>query len=406
MDGRNRTKLVQDGVRYYLPDDDAHTTPQRPRWKAHTRFRDSDGVTRLVEAWGASGAAAERALTSTLTERAARTDSTVTAATRLHALAEFWLRTDVRPSTTRGTRTKDKYDSITRTVIVPAIGQLMLRECTAGRLDRFLRTTAAEHPANARTARSCLTQMFSVAVREGALGANPAKETSSIRTEPATEGVDVLTLDEVRTIRKLVYADPWAVDRDLHHLVDVMLGTSARIGEVLALRWSDVNLDAGTVAITGTIIPKTSNMPQHRQPFPKSRKHRVQRLPRPTRDVLALRLATVPAGEHDLVFPPQGKTPYRDPSNTGAQLRTWRERQEGHPELDRVTSHFFRRTGATEVERAAGLDVAAKQLGHSNSQVTARHYVQRVDLGPDVTAILETLYDEAAGTPGARESVG
>ena len=38
-------------------------------WRAATRYRDTDGVTRTVQAFGATGAAAERALALALKDR-------------------------------------------------------------------------------------------------------------------------------------------------------------------------------------------------------------------------------------------------------------------------------------------------------------------------------------------------
>ncbi len=40
-------------------------------------------------------------------------------------------------------------------------------------------------------------------------------------------------------------------------IIDVMLGTGARIGEVLALRWRDIDLEAKRVRISATIKTET-----------------------------------------------------------------------------------------------------------------------------------------------------
>lgn len=61
------------------------------RFKARCRFRDFDGHTRLVEAWGKSGAAAERALVLALMDRSAPSGDHITGNTRLSELAVVWL---------------------------------------------------------------------------------------------------------------------------------------------------------------------------------------------------------------------------------------------------------------------------------------------------------------------------
>lgn len=47
------------------------------RWHARARFRDTDGITRLVEAWGNTGAAAERSLVTMLKDRQSPLESEV-----------------------------------------------------------------------------------------------------------------------------------------------------------------------------------------------------------------------------------------------------------------------------------------------------------------------------------------
>jgi len=53
---------------------------------------------------------------------------------------------------------------------------------------------------------------------------------------------------------KQMNADESARRRDLPHQVFFMLATGARIGEALAVVWSDVDLDAGTVELSSTLI--------------------------------------------------------------------------------------------------------------------------------------------------------
>ena len=65
---------------------------------------------------------------------------------------------------------------------------------------------------------------------------------------------------------------------------------------------------------------------------------------------------------------------WRDPSNTSRDLRNAR----GSGEFSWVTSHVFRKTAATEMDRA-GLTARqiADQLGHSKVSMTQDHYLGR-----------------------------
>jgi integrase len=55
-----------------------------------------------------------------------------------------------------------------------------------------------------------------------------------------------------------------------------------------------------------------------------------------------------------------------------------------------VTPHAFRRTVATTIDRAIGIQLAAELLGHTNTEITRIHYIEpnlRVD--PTTADILE-----------------
>lgn len=52
-------------------------------------------------------------------------------------------------------------------------------------------------------------------------------------------------------------------------------------------------------------------------------------------------------------------------------------------DVDEFTTHSYRRTTATFVERAAGIALASRLLGHANEQITrASHAVSAVEVDP------------------------
>ncbi|MFN8129893.1 MAG: hypothetical protein U0R28_13945, partial [Candidatus Nanopelagicales bacterium] len=84
---------------------------------------------------------------------------------------------------------------------------------------------------------------FGLAVRYEAIHRNPVRETVRLRKPPST--AMALTVDQVEAIRYAVRS--WRrgaglsgpkPDGQLEAIIEVMLGTSARIGEVLAIRMS------------------------------------------------------------------------------------------------------------------------------------------------------------------------
>lgn len=353
-------------------------------WVARARFRDEDGRTRQVEARGESGPKAERALVEAMKRRVAPSGAALRPESRISYLLDLWWRTKIDGH--RAINTVKRYRDVIDGVVTPGVGGLLIREATVGALDRFLQRTATERgAATAKLARTILSGAMALAVREGAAPFNPVRDVEAIASE--TKHVRALGAGDVEALRADLTSDLAAVSVDLHHLVDVMLGTGARIGEVLALRWQDVDLDEGTVTLSGTVV-RSSVDGLVRQDTTKGKKALRLLLPPFALAVLERRAADpLPGGEHNLVFP-SVTGGLREVSTVNKQWRKFRER---HPRWEWVTPHTFRKTVGTAVERAADLASAAEQLGHSNEKVTRKHYVEAPTLGPDHRQILERL---------------
>jgi integrase len=179
-------------------------------------------------------------------------------------------------------------------------------------------------------------------------------------------------------------------DGQLEQIIEVMLGTSARIGEVLTIRKCDVDVTSSpaTVRIAGTIV-SPAGKPTHRQAHPKTAKStRRVSVPSFTAAVLRDRLVQVAHEETDhLIFFSRSGTPLTT-NNVRRRLRAVL----GDAGIEGVTPHSFRRTVATVIDRVGGADLAAELLGHSSSKITKEHYIQPDEAVDPVTAqILESL---------------
>jgi integrase len=131
---------------------------------------------------------------------------------------------------------------------------------------------------------------------------------------------EAFTIDEVQDVRAAIKA--WEsrrilarprLDRQLGQIVEVMLGTSARSGEVLAIRPQDLDLDGpiSTVRIVGTIITR-KGQPTHRQDHPKTDRA-LRRVVLPPFALRVIRSRLLRTGETDLgalLFSTRVGTPY------------------------------------------------------------------------------------------------
>jgi integrase len=226
------------------------------RYRAMAKYRDFDGVTRQVERTGTSKAAARRRLTEACRDRG-RTDAhaDITPDTKVKAVAEFWFRElelaveagDRSPGTARSYR--DRLDN----QVIPAIGELRLREVTVSRVDGLLKVTRQKHGVGvAKLTRTVLSGVLGLAARHDALTGNPVRDAGAIRTPQKI--CTALSLEEVWDLRAKLVADPQAVTWDLPEFADMMMATGLRIGETSAITWAALDLDAGLVEVRGTVI--------------------------------------------------------------------------------------------------------------------------------------------------------
>ena len=376
---------------------------------ARAKFRDFDGRVRLVSRSGRSRAAAERALKSELTQRQAPGDAAaITSGTRMAVLADLWLEADHDWST----GTERTYRSVVRKQVKPAFGQLCLREVTPGTVSRALSAIAkSSGPGAAKSARACLSGMFALAIRDGAVGVNPVRDAAAT-IGAARRAPRALTTAETNRLVDLLRGNDRARGLDIPDLVDWMLATGCRIGEALALRHgvngegrAVLDLEARTWEVNATVIRQPGAGLQL-QPRPKTKAGwRVIALPAFAVELLERRQAAG-EGSASIVFRSPLSGALRDPTNVSGDLRQLldsfecqacsgtgyqlngsegfatgpggrRIRCEQGP-WSWVTSHTFRKTVATRLDEA-GLSPrqVADQLGHANPSMTLDVYFGR-----------------------------
>lgn len=345
-------------------------------WQADTRYRMRNGVTKRVRARGKSAHAATQALKgkcADLEGTAADTDTLTTTST-LQILLVQWIERHDCSENTRNT-----YKRCIDLHITPGIGSIRLNELTTPIVQVFLDSLT---PGTAHTARAVLSSALGMAVRWGLMSHNVVRDTKlqkKKRSDPTSLSDDEI-LEYRRRIKEWCGGNSMGPARGdgLLEIIDVCIGSGCRIGEVLALRWEDVDLDAGTVTVAGTIDKSTGK----RKNWPKNGSSR-RTIPVTPAAVDALqRQWDKPAREYlgEPVFP-RRTGEWRSVDSVETRLRD--ARGDG---MDHITPHAFRHTVATRIERRFGMLAASRHLGHSSTAVTEQVYVARPEVIADYTS--------------------
>lgn len=262
----------------------------------------------------------------------------ITPQTTVDTLVDLWL-WQLRADERLEGSTIDEYERVLRKLVVPRIGGTRLSELTMNRINVVLAELGTESLNSQRKAKVVTGAMLDTAVELGALTVNPVRGSLSIsRPDPENRS---LTASELKTVRVAVRA--WLSKErsgprssgDIADIIEMMVATGARIGEVLALRWADIDLSTRVVEINAT-IKTSSGVGTFRKSLARPR---LVALPECAALLIQSRRRSVPENFLDAVFPTRNVT-WQQVNNVE---RRWRQirRDAG---LEWVTTEAFRRS--------------------------------------------------------------
>jgi integrase len=285
--------------------------------------------------------------------------------TTVAALLEGWLPTlRLRP------RTVESYTDTVRRYIVPAIGSVPLAKLEPEHVERMLADLTARGTLSTTTIRYAHT-VLRIALGRALKSGRVVRNVAALVDPPAKADHELrpLAAEQVAAFLESVEGDRFEA------LYVTAIGLGLRQGELLGLRWQDVDLDAGTVSVRYSLSVTTRTLAE-----PKTeRSRRSLRLPgvvlaalREHRRVqLAERLA---AGsqweENDYVF-----ATHQGRALIARNVRRGLRRRLAYAGLPMTRFHDLRHAFATMMlEDGEDLAVISKALGHSNLSTTADVY--------------------------------
>lgn len=258
--------------------------------------------------------------------------------------------------------------------IIPTIGHVKLGKLTTPHVQALANDLAKRYPRGVKTRSTTLAtlrQALRWAVAAGLIARNPAEHVSGPRTTTARVD-DALTADEADRVLSEAAGD------DLEALVWLALKYGLRLGELLDLRWADIDLDAGEL----TVVKSKSRAGVRSLPL----------IPEADRVIRAHRKRSKVHHLDGYVFP-NASGGRRSPQRTrddwnrildaaGIEHRC-RNCESDDPCSSAVRRfHASRHTAATLLlESGVALEVVSAILGHANIGVTADIYAKvRSDL--------------------------
>ena len=231
------------------------------------------------------------------------------------------------------------------TQLLPSFGSLRLDRIRRRDVERWFDAYSVTAPGGANEALQVLRQILGAAVITGHIAVNPAE---GVRKNPRPKFTRFLSAEEIDrlhdTLDRLVDRRPSC--RQQADIVRLLLLTGCRRGEIVELRWSEVDGDMLRLAES-----KTGS--------------RTVWLNEPARTILAAQ----PRIGSPYVFP-SSNDPARPRSRN---LSLWR-RARKEAGIEDVRLHDLRHTVASQaVARGVALSTVAKMLGHANPTMTLRY---------------------------------
>ena len=349
-------------------------------WVARGRVKDMRGDliqrSRVAATPEAARAAVREALADVIR---AVPGADLTPATPFREYADAYL-DDVRRGNFTAT-TYDRYDHVLRRHVLPEIGALSVERVTTRRL-QLLFNQLADRGLSVSTmkgVRSAVSGAMGVAMSAQAVATNPTGAVKLKRGESAHSEV-ALTPADIEALLKVAREDKRIGEFEVYDFIVCMLGTGARVSEVLGLRWQDVSLgdtaadcvirfrkNAVSVKGRGIVLQDGKT---------KAARREVGMIPE-VREVMTRRAQHPGNYEDRPVFPIGVHDQHRDPGTMRSLLRPLYEKVPALAGIKQPT-HVFRKTVATRLfDQGATATQVADLLGHSTTTLALNVYAQR-----------------------------
>lgn len=272
---------------------------------------------------------------------------------------------------------------------VPFFGRTRLGQIRPSDVREFANELEAKglSDGSVRRVMAPLRALLATAREEGLIVTNPASDVRiRARSSEVPEGEDKARALSPEEVGRLIAATPDGWPRVMVRLVAT---TGIRSGELTALRWSDLDLEAGTLTVRAAMRNATRKAPKSR--------HGVRTIRIPAQvvsDLRAWRMASPHSQDDHPVFATANGTA-QDANNLRARVLKPAAKRAG---LEAIGFHTLRHTFASAlIARGATIVQVQRALGHATAAFTLTvyaHLMPQDEHDPEMVA----------GLLGAREA--
>lgn len=291
--------------------------------------------------------------------------------------ARHWL-TAIAPSKA-APKTLERYGEIVEQHIIPRLGNLALQKLDGTHIDEFyahLRTNGRRDGKGGLAAQTVqhihrlLSQILSSAVKARRLRQSPME---AVQTTPKVRREEIQVLDDAELGALLKHLK----GRSIYMPVMMAASTGMRRGEVLALRWKDIDFDRATLQVAQVVEQTKAGITLKEPKTDRSRRtialpaRLVTELRRHRKEQAETRLKLgLGKSENDLVFATWDGN-MRSPRPFSKEFA----REAVIAGVAHVTFHGLRHTHITHLLRSGvPVHVVSARAGHANPSVTLNIY--------------------------------
>lgn len=368
----------------------------RPVWVA--KWRDTAGQHKKVlgRHWTGKGEPpaghlrqrdAEAQLQSILTDARRGVIEQLRTGVTFDVVADDWLAWGIRDRDWKPSSLSD-YRSALNAHLLPAFRGKRIEKIDADAIEQWRDELIDERGLSRRTANKLLIILGAIlerAVKAHGLLRNPARDVPKLRVRYDPNAYDFFSPDEIEQLSQAAASNQ---DRAIYRTAAF---TGLRMGELIALRWGDVDFGGEALHVYNSYSLGTLTAP-------KSGLTRTVPMAQQVQELLKGHRKTIPSARDELVFPGE-RAEYLD----GAALRRRYEKALERAKLRKLRFHDLRHTfGSIAIDQATIVQVQA-WMGHADVQTTMKYMHHRSRAGD--ARLLSAAFGATKTTSARRKSV-